>query len=212
VGELATEIPWVDADPGVDLSIRGASLRFAVADRDLAPAVLRLHPGEHALVLGPARSGRTMALATIARAAGRHAVVVGDELARRSGVAATGPAAIVAAIVDRGPTLLLVDDALEVEDPRGELSRLILNPPRGFHVVASARPDRYRSAYGHWSAEIKGSRAGLLLRPDPLDGDLLGHPLPGRLDLPPVPGRGILIADAAAEVVQVVMPDVQSAS
>jgi S-DNA-T family DNA segregation ATPase FtsK/SpoIIIE len=212
VGELRSEITWPDAEPAVDISPRGAQLRIAVADRDLTSAVLHLHPGEHALVLGPARSGRTTALVTLARAAGDAAVVVGDELGRRSGIEPIDPETILATVADRGPTLVLVDDALQFDDPRGELRRLVASPPAGLHVVASARPDRYRAAYGHWAAEIKASRAGLLLRPDPLDGDLLGHPLPGRLDIPPLPGRGLLVGDGSVEVVQVVLPEGQSTS
>ena len=213
VGELRAEIAWADAKPSADLSSAGAELRIAVADRDLAPAVLRLHPGEHALVLGPPRSGRTTALVSMARAAGPDvAVVVGEELAARSGIPATRVDHVASVAAGRVPTLLLIDDALAVADVDGGLARLVANPTPGLHLVVSARPDRYRAAYGHWAAEIRGSRAGLLLRPDPLDGDLLGQPLPTRLDIPSLPGRGLLVADATVEVVQVVLPQGQSAS
>jgi S-DNA-T family DNA segregation ATPase FtsK/SpoIIIE len=213
VGELRAEIAWAEAEPSVQCSPAGAELCFAVADRDLAPAVLRLHRGEHALVLGPPRSGRTTALVSMARAAGPEvAMVVGDDLAERSGIRATPADQIASVVAGRGPTLVLVDDALDLVDAEGGLARLVANPPPGLHLVVSARPDRYRAAYGHWAAEIKGSRAGLLLRPDPLDGDLLGQALPPRLDFPSLPGRGLLVVDAIAEVVQVVLPEGQSAS
>lgn len=212
VGELGADITPETATPTVTVDGSGAELRVAVGDRDLTLTTLRLHPGEHALVLGPARSGRTTTLVTMALAAGEAAVVVGEELARRSGVPAVAPEMLMAVLARRGPTLVLVDDALAVSDPDGALARVAAGSVAGVHLVVAARPDRYRSAYGHWGSEIKGSRLGLLLRPEPLDGDLLGMPFPARLDLPPLPGRGMLVADGRAEVVQVVRSDGQSAS
>ena len=212
VGELRAEIPWAETTAGAVLSSSGAELRIAVADRDLTLATLRLHAGEHALVAGPPRSGRTTALVAIARAAGDAAVVVGEELAGRCGRRAVPLAELATVVARRGPTLVLVDDALGVVDVDGGLAALVAHPPPGVHLVVAVRPDRCRAAYGHWSAEIRQSRAGLLLRPEPLDGDLLGQLLPARLDLPPLPGRGLLVADGSAEIVQVVQPDGQSVS
>ncbi|MEZ5245556.1 MAG: FtsK/SpoIIIE domain-containing protein [Acidimicrobiales bacterium] len=213
VGELGAEITWSDGEPSVSISPTGAALTIAIGDRDLRPATLRLHPGEHALVTGPARSGRTTALVSIARAAGPDLVlVVGEELARRSRLPPTAPERVVDELAGRGSSLVLVDDALDIADADGRLAELVACPPPGVHIVVSVRPDRYRAAYGHWSAEIKSSRAGLLLRPDPLDGDLLGRPLPPRLAVAPLPGRGLIVADGSIEEVQVVLPDDQSAS
>ncbi len=212
VGELGADITPEEVVPTVAVDASGAELRVAVGDRDLTLATLRLHPGEHALVLGPPRSGRTTTLVTMALAAGDAAVVVGEELARRAGVPAVAPAMLAATLAGRGPTLVLVDDATEVDDPDGVLARVAGGSVPGVHLVLATRPDRYRSAYGHWGSEIRSSRLGLLLRPEPLDGDLLGMPFPARLDLPPLPGRGMLVADGRAEVVQVVRSDGQSAS
>jgi S-DNA-T family DNA segregation ATPase FtsK/SpoIIIE len=213
VGELRAEISWAEAESSVVVAPTGAALTIAIADRDLRPATLRLHPGEHALVSGPARSGRTTTLVSIARAAGPdRTLVVGEELARRSGIRPTAPDELAVIVTGRGPTLVLVDDALEIPDADGRLAGLVAGPPPGVHLVVSVRPDRYRAAYGHWAAEIKSSRAGLLLRPDPLDGDLLGRPLPPRLSLASLPGRGLIVADGSIEEVQVVLPDDQSAS
>ena len=78
-------------------------------------------------------------------------------------------------------------------------------------MIAAVRPDRLRAAYGHWVSEIRASRVGILLRPEPMDGDLLGASLPPRLALPPVPGRGVAVVDGEIDVVQVVSAD-QSAS
>jgi len=213
VGELRHEIRWSDAEPTVVLSPEGAQLRIAIRDRDLALATLRLHRGEHALVLGPSRSGRTDALATLARAAGPDAIIVGDgALASRAGFVAVRPDDVADALRGRDRALVLVDDALDVEDPDGYLAQLVAAAPPGVHLIASARADRLRSAYGHWASDIKSSRAGLLLRPDPLDGELLGRQFPSRLGLASIPGRGVVISDSEMEVVQVVLPNDQSTS
>ena len=71
-------------------------------------------------------------------------------------------------------------------------------------MIASAHPSRFRQAYSHWSADLAASRTGILLQPDPLDGDLLGAPLPRRLGRIDIPGRGFLVADGQARLVQMV--------
>ena len=53
-------------------------LLVAVGDRDLSLSPLRLHRGEHGLILGPARSGRTNVLAAVGSACGERCVFVGD--------------------------------------------------------------------------------------------------------------------------------------
>ena len=197
--------------PSISTSVVGASvavgtvaeLHIAVADANLQLASLTLHGGEHALVLGPARSGRTTALATIGHLA-PSSVVVGEALAAALGVDPTQPSELIAVLATRGPTLVLIDDCLTVGDPTGDLARLVARPPEGVHVIASAHPSRIRQAYGHWSADIAASRAGILLQPDPLDGDLLGAPLPSRLGRIEIPGRGFLVADGRARLAQIV--------
>ena len=201
---LPDRIPAGSVQPEVHLGEDGLSLAVAVRDEDVAVSTLRLGAGDHALVLGPSASGRTNTLEVIARACPDRTVVVGGgELADRLGVVAVEPAAL-GEWIGVGPRLVLVDDCTEVSDDGGRLAGLVAASPPGVHVVAAARPDRLRAAFGHWAAGLTGSRRGLLLRPDPLDGDLLGAVLPARLELPPLPGRGMLVADGRAEVVQVV--------
>ena len=103
--------------------------------------------------------------------------------------------------------VVLIDDCLDLADPNGTLADLVASPPEGVHIVAAAKPDRFRSAYGHWAADIRSSRVGILLKPDPIDCDLLGVSLPARLDLPNIAGRGVLVADSEFEIVQVVLAD-----
>ena len=142
-------------------------------------------------------------------ACGDRCVIVTDgsgrdsELATGTGREPVGVESL-AEVVSSGPMVVLIDDCLDIVDTDGQLADLVASPPAGVHIVASARPDRFRSAYGHWAADIRSSRVGILLRPDPIDGDLLGVSLPARLELPNLPGRGVLVANSESEVIQVV--------
>ena len=101
------------------------------------------------------------------------------------------------------PTLVLIDDAETVPDPDGALKTLAADSPSGLHIVAAGRADRLRTAYGHWTAEVRFSRTGVLLQPTPLDGDLFTIQLPTRPTLPSIPGRGYLIQNGHPSIIQI---------
>lgn len=188
---------------------------IGIADADLCTAFLPLHPGDHVLVAGPGRSGRTTALATMAtavRAARPDARIValvsrrswlGTVPALSAAVADPEAAAVALDATTAGnpPAFLLVDDADGFDDPSGALAAIVDN---GVHVVAAGRAEVLRTQYAHWTRTIRRSRLGLLLRPHvDLDGDLLGTTLPRRTTAPMVPGRGYLVVDGVAALVQV---------
>ena len=210
LGDLTVRTPTDDRP----IDDRRLDVRFAISDLTLEPAGLTLHDGEHALVLGPPRTGRTSTLAAIgeaARASGAEIVVVADrpvELAAMLGVEAVAADALDAAADDGSRQLLLVDDADRVGDPAGRLARAgcTLAAKAVSHLVVSTTADRLRSSYGHWLHEMRSCRTGVLFRPGPLDADLLGAAVPARLIPAPVPGRGLIVADGSAAVVQVALP------
>ncbi|MCY4423406.1 MAG: FtsK/SpoIIIE domain-containing protein [Acidimicrobiaceae bacterium] len=209
IGSLPPRVCFEDL-PGSALSEdRRIDLRFAMGDLSLAPTGFALHDGEHALVIGPPRTGRTCALAAVgaaARCAGVEVVVVGDrpgDLARLLGVEPVPVGEL--DTPDGRRRLMLVDDADRVSDPSGLLARLAAGGDGSCHLVVSATAERLRSSYGHWLNEMRTCRTGVLFRPGPLDGDLLGAALPARLEPLPVPGRGLVVADGAAAVAQVAL-------
>ena len=211
IGSLPPKVTFGDL-PGSALSEdRRIDIRFAMGDLSLAPTGFALHDGEHALVLGPPRTGRTCALAAMgaaARCAGIEVVVVADrpgDLAQLLGMEPVPVAEIGTHDAPDGRRLLLVDDADRVSDPAGLLAGLAAGRDGSCHLVASATAERLRSSYGHWLNEMRTCRTGVLFRPGPLDGDLLGATLPARLEPLPVPGRGLVVADGAAAVVQVAL-------
>lgn len=195
----------VEADGGVVLVV-------GVSDVGLRPARLVLPPGGHALVAGPPRSGRTTALRTVAEAAvAAGATVVGIApggwaQAGVVGLAADDPALADALAVD-GPLVVVVDDADLLDEHHPVLGAVVRARRPGRHVVATARPDRARTAYAHWLRELRADRSGVLLRPDPdVDGELLGARLPRRSPVPDAAGRGWLVG-APVGFVQLARPD-----
>ena len=170
------------------------------------------------MIAGPARSGKSSTLALIAHAAQRDGVTVHVLASTRSPLSrdAELPAALtvdaLGVLVDEliatpscGRHVIVVDDADLVEEG-GHLERLLATRPLHVHVVASARSDRLRAAFRHWTTEVRRSRVGILLRPDDIDGELLGVRLP-RGALPAICGRGYLVTEATTEIVQVALRD-----
>jgi S-DNA-T family DNA segregation ATPase FtsK/SpoIIIE len=190
-------------------------LPVGIASSTLGVAALTLHPGEHALVAGPSRSGRSTTLATIAKVvrsahADVHVVAVTagrsplemsadvDEVLRADDprLGALGASS--------GRVLVLVDDADLVEDTTGALAALLAHRRAGLHAVVAGRNEGLRSAYGHWSRPVRASRAAVLLQPDlDLDGDLAGTTLPRRSIVALTRGRGYLVCGGELDVVQI---------
>jgi S-DNA-T family DNA segregation ATPase FtsK/SpoIIIE len=204
IGVLPAVVPATSL-PAPTTSLRPWSLPIGIADADLQPAPLVLHDGDHVLVTGRARTGRSSALALLA-AAIRLALpeaVVGAVALRPSPV--RDVADVVATDVtelDRvaGASVVLVDDAELVADD-GTLAAFLARGDG--HVVAAVHPDALRSSYGHWAHHVRRSRLGVVLQPDvDVDGDLLGTVLPRRQVVPARPGCGYLVVHGRAELVQ----------
>ncbi|MDE0579461.1 MAG: FtsK/SpoIIIE domain-containing protein [bacterium] len=194
------------------LSSSPVYLPLGLSDDTLAPVGLTLYPGEHALILGPPRSGRSSALVLLAAAAatagGRVAALAqpGSPLADCPDIHVSArdlDDLLSAAIAADPPTLVLIDDAETVDDANGHLKALSSDGRPGLHIVAAGRADRLRTAYGHWTSEIRFSRTGVLLQPTPLDGDLFTIQLPTRPTLPSLPGRGYLIQNGQPSIIQI---------
>ncbi|MGQ0522001.1 MAG: FtsK/SpoIIIE domain-containing protein [Actinomycetota bacterium] len=189
----------------------------AVGDAELAPVGFRLGEGDHVLVAGPARSGKSTVLCAVARVvhAARPDAGVWAVAPRRSplreapGVSAlvTDPAgvgpALEAVLAASGPQVVLVDDADTVDGAAGAFEALFGARRPDVHVVAAGRADALRTAYGHWVTHVRRSRQGLALRPHlDLDGDLWHTVLPRRGPARYPAGRGYLVYEGSVELVQ----------
>lgn len=178
------------------------------------PVSWRTAGARRLLVCGPARSGRTTTLATLARQASRAgyplAVVGGADLPSHPDLegcprfGAEDRDALVA-LRQRHPDLaVVVDDADRLDDaPVTEVLREIVrrvDADRGLVMAVSTTQVATTQLRG-LVAEIGRARTGILLQPTSrADGDALGLRVP---PLQRLPGRGYLVSDGRAEEVQV---------
>jgi S-DNA-T family DNA segregation ATPase FtsK/SpoIIIE len=193
---------------------------FGIGDETLEPAGFELYEGDHAMIAGPARTGRTTALLVVAEVLSRlypDIPLVGIAT-RRSALRDCGALTKVITAAEELADLvtelrdaqqlhvLLVDDADVVDDPTRGLSDLFGAPRANLHAIVAGRTDALKTL-GHWSVGVRRSRTGLLLQPDvQVDGPLLGVTLPRRPTPPVRPGCGYRVDPGGFELVQVALP------
>ena len=185
---------------------RDLAVAVGVTDGDAAVTV-DLAPG-HLLVAGPPGSGRSTALdavvAGLRRAGHEPIVVAGRE---------EGAPAVLQGVLDEGPPVegvrvVAVDDADELgEGPAGRVLEQLAST-RGVRLVATADSASIARAFSGWVPAVKRGRRMLLLQPGGA-GDV--DQLAGvRVKLRPgarfPAGRGVLVVDRRAVVVQVGRP------
>ncbi len=198
---------------------------FGIGDETLEPAGFELYEGDHAMIAGPARTGRSTALLVVAEVLSRlypDIPLIGIATRRsalrecaaltRMVTAADQLAELVTELRDAERLqVLLVDDADVVDDPTRGLSDLFAAPRANLHAVVAGRTDALKTL-GHWSVGVRRSRTGLLLQPDvQVDGPLLGVTLPRRPTPPVRPGCGYRVDPGGFELVQVALPEAATA-
>ncbi len=184
-------------------------LPIGVTFGDGRPCHLDVPDGEHVLMIGPPRSGRSTALQRIVRAwrdaypegwwrvVAPRRTVLGDENRYRS------LDEIMDDVPSTGRALIAIDDSELVDDVGGALAKHAASRRPGLLIVATGKPDSLRQSYGHWTGVVRRSRLGLVAAAsNDLDGDLLGAVLPRRLPIAARPGLAWLIGDGDVELVQ----------
>ncbi|HZX54575.1 MAG TPA: FtsK/SpoIIIE domain-containing protein [Ilumatobacteraceae bacterium] len=208
----ATQLP-TSGKRGED-SLLTIGLRFA----DGEACHIDVPDGEHALIIGPARSGRSTALQRLVMAwremypdgwwctiAPRRTVL--DEQHRHRSIDD-----VIDVVPANGRVLIAVDDAELVEDAGGALARLAAARPPGLLIIATGKPDSLRQSYGHWTGVIRRSRLGIVTAAsNDLDGDLLGASIPRHLPIAVRPGLSWLVSDGEVELVQVAVDQLELA-
>jgi S-DNA-T family DNA segregation ATPase FtsK/SpoIIIE len=194
---------------------------LGIGDDSLEPAGFELFEGDHALISGPPRTGRTTALLVVAEVVSRlypELDLVGVAVRRsalRDCAALARLVSTPAELADLATelrasektTVLLIDDADTVDDPARALSDLFAAPLSNLHAIVAGRNDAMRTL-GHWSVGVRRSRTGLLLQPElQVDGTLLGVTLPRRPAPPVRPGCGYRVDPGGFELLQVAQPE-----
>ncbi|HET9944935.1 MAG TPA: FtsK/SpoIIIE domain-containing protein [Actinomycetes bacterium] len=180
--------------------------------------------GPGMLVAGPPGSGRSTALAAMARWLVQQGVPVALVTHPRSPLHALGvrggggQGACVPVTTDDDRVLkelaatkkgltALVDDVEAIADTavEGALQQL-LRPGASATaaVVVSGTTSELAATYRGLAVDVRRSRTGLLLGPPgPADGDLLGTRIPQAMTTPGPPGRGVLVVRGRPTLVQV---------
>ncbi len=225
IGRLPDSITVAELGAAARIDTEPWLLPVGIAESDLGPAILEVWQGEHVMVTGPARSGKSTLLLALAELIRTAALASGDDVAlwgvcgRRSPLADAGlarvavgeddlPALLAAARVHRGRLVLLVDDAEQLEDKDASISGLLGAKVPGLTVIAAGRSDDLRGMYSHWSKAVRKSRCGVMLMPNiDFDGDLLGvSSLPRKAPVALTAGRGYAASGGAVGLVQTVRP------
>jgi S-DNA-T family DNA segregation ATPase FtsK/SpoIIIE len=210
IGVLPTEVDAAELWVGAELSGRTV-LPIGLSATLVQPVALELAGGDHVLVLGTSRSGRSTALGRLATAwheahPDAPVIVVTPRRSPLTSVAddrgwpvMTDPAG--AGGPPDGRALLVVDDAELTDHPNLPAWCAACTAT----VFAASRPDALRGAYGHWTQGVRRSRTGLVLgRTSEMDGDQLGVVLPRRWPVPHAAGGGWVVLEGAGPgVVQV---------
>ena len=180
----------------------------------LEPSILNVPGGEHVLVIGPYRSGRTTALDTastswqLVHPSGWIASLSPRRNSAKVGSVYTDTATMCNDIPADASALLVIDDAELVDDSSGSLATLIGSRRENVTIVAAARPDALRSLYGHWTQLVRRSRLGLVMAScSDIDGDLFNTVLPRRLPIASRPGLAWMVADGQMQLLQIARVD-----
>jgi S-DNA-T family DNA segregation ATPase FtsK/SpoIIIE len=223
IGVLPTEVARESLSPGGGL----AEIPIGISDEHLGPVAIDLSE-LHFITIGPYRSGRSTALATIAhgiRQADPSAILhllaprrsplreldCWASVARNSEECVELTRALVGRLeageFDTNRSVLIVDDGGELTDAMSiaGLERVVrLARDSNLRVVASVESGAARGIGVSWIRELRREGHGLLLAPDlAADGDLLATRLPRRVAAPMTPGRGFLVERGSAELIHV---------
>lgn len=181
---------------------------LGVGGDDARPLAVDLFAGDgRFLVAGPPRSGRSTLLRSMllqARRAGLPVAVAAaaqsplTAVARGEGMPVVTPttSAAQAASWMNGAEVFLVDDCEAFTDTASgdALLDAIRVCTQSAAVVAAGRNDDLATSYRGIGAHVRRGNCGVLLRPGPVDGELLGVRLPRRQSGGPA-GRGMLVGE-----------------
>lgn len=233
-GEKAPPIRVLPTDLGAaDVPRADSPLRPVIGldDNEVAPVAIDLEDSGF-LVVGPPRSGRTTALATIAAsireaepdvemhllAPRRSALVpldiwtdVHSGLSECESFAMKLEGELESRSFDSPTLFVVIDDGEELTDASSAAAlENVVRRGRdvGIRVIGSCEVQSAHRAFGSWVSEARKHKMGLLLTPDfDVDGDIFGVRLPRTTQRQFPPGRGFLVERGGLRLVQLASTD-----
>lgn len=222
IGALPEYVTGQDIGLVPDLSGEPWQIPIGLREDTLDPAFLELYEGEHVLIAGPARSGKSSILLALLESFGsvpaehrpalwgiydRRSPLGSAPLDRGAPTAEDIPALVASLRLEKGPVILMIDDAERFEDADQSIANLISSNLPGLVIIATGRSADLRTLYSHWSKTVRKARCGVLLQPDvDYDGELLGLTLPRRAPVAMVQGRGYACVGGTATLIQSISP------
>ncbi|MGJ4845795.1 FtsK/SpoIIIE domain-containing protein [Leifsonia sp. Le1] len=220
IGVLPELVQSRDIAGQADFTAEPYRLPVGIREDTLAPALLEVYEGEHILIAGPARSGKStllLGITAILRALpdgqrpavwavhDRRSPLADEEFDRVARDVDELPALLASVPEQTGQVVLIIDDAERVEDPDQSIAALVNNPPRGLLIIAAGRATDLRTTYSHWTKNVRKARCGVLLQPDTdYDGELFSTKLPKNAPVAITPGRGYACVGGATALVHAV--------
>lgn len=225
IGQLPASISVSELGAHADLMHEPWRIPVGLGEQDLRPVFLEVYQGEHILIAGAARSGKSTLLLSIKALfdqasvpAGQAAPEIWAICTRRSPLASAGinrvavgeddiPTLTAQLRMATGINILLIDDADGFADGDKSLGSLIDSPPPGLCVIAAGRADELRTLYNHWTKSLRKAKCGVLLQPNvDMDGDLLGAKIPRKSPVELTQGRGYAVSNGTVHLIQAVQP------
>ncbi|MFC7623808.1 FtsK/SpoIIIE domain-containing protein [Microlunatus sp. GCM10028923] len=224
VGVLPDHVSVAELGARATIGAEPWLIPVGIREVDLEPQLLELYEGEHLMVTGPARSGKSTLLLSIAEVlrtadhpgpriqvwgvGDRRSPLLGSPLLDRSASGADELAPLLAAArMHDGPLAVLIDDAERFDDSDQAISGLLDAASPDLRIFAAGRSDDLRSLYSHWTKTVRKSRCGVLLQPNvDYDGELLGVTLPRRAPVAMTAGRGYACVAGGMALVQAASP------
>lgn len=231
IGHLPSQISLSQLGAQPSINHDCWTIPVGVAEHDLKPIFLELYEGEHALIGGSPRSGKSTLLQAIADSmkdlrernfhgdngleipqiwvvCGRRSPLMHRQFDRMATNAEDISALVTDARMSNAPVLVLIDDAERIEDSDNAITNLLESDLPLVRVIASGKPGELRTMYSHWTKILRKSRTGMLLQPNTdYDGDLFSTNLPRRSPVALTQGRGYVILGGAPILAQMVSPD-----
>ena len=165
VGQLPTSVTVAELGAAARMDAEPWHLPVGIRESDLGVAELEVFEGEHVMICGPARSGKSTLLLAVDELVRAQGATVWGVCGRRSPLPQAGldrcavgeeeaTALLAAARVHNGRLVLLVDDAEQFADNDQAFAGLLAAKTTDLLVVAAGRSDDLRTMYSHWTKTV----------------------------------------------------------